>query len=299
MQVGALAGERVRVGVGTASPRTRSEAARVGERDALGAVGVDGVLDAARRPSRERAARSIASASSISRSVVQSPSAGEASAPTSAAPNSSGRPAYSSGSVTAADPAAAAAERPQTPSRRGRSRRRSPSGRRRKTRRPTPRLPASVSALDRCRRRRGSVRVDAVLAPGVGLARRRPRARPRPPPRPRARGPSARASAQTSVPPTVSSEMRTCGWPTPAGHLLAVLAAEAALRCARSSPIAVDRGQDLEAVADQRRAAHRRGDLAVLDQVALGDAEDEVAGGRLDLAARERDRVEARARRPR
>ena len=51
--------------------------------------------------------------------------------------------------------------------------------------------------------------------------------------------------------------------------------------------------QRLEAVADQRRAAHRGGDLAVLDQVALRDAEDEVAGGRLDLPTAERNRVEA------
>ena len=48
----------------------------------------------------------------------------------------------------------------------------------------------------------------------------------------------------------------------------------------------------LDPVADERRAAHRRGHLPALDQVALGDAEDEVAGGGLHLAAAERDRVQ-------
>src|SRR6185312_16832720 len=55
----------------------------------------------------------------------------------------------------------------------------------------------------------------------------------------------------------------------------------------------VDRGERVEAVADQRRAGAGAGHLAVLDQVALGDAEDEVAGRRVDLAATERHRVEA------
>ena len=55
----------------------------------------------------------------------------------------------------------------------------------------------------------------------------------------------------------------------------------------------VDRGERVEAVADQRRAGARAGHLAVLDQVALGDAEDEVAGRRVDLAAAETHCVEA------
>ena len=94
------------------------------------------------------------------------------------------------------------------------------------------------------------------------------------------------------MPPTVSSEIRTVGWPVPTGHLLAVLAAEAALH---REVVAdrVDPGQHVDAVADQRRAAHRRGHLAVLDQVALRDPEHEVAGRGLDLPAGERDRVQA------
>src|SRR6185503_7328088 len=56
---------------------------------------------------------------------------------------------------------------------------------------------------------------------------------------------------------------------------------------------AVDRAQRLDAVAHERRAPHRRRHLPVLDQVALGDAEHEVAGGGLDLSAAERDGVQA------
>ena len=37
--------------------------------------------------------------------------------------------------------------------------------------------------------------------------------------------------------------------------------------------------------ADQRRTAHRRSDAAVLDEIPLGDHEDEVALADLDLAA--------------
>src|SRR3954447_3843791 len=55
----------------------------------------------------------------------------------------------------------------------------------------------------------------------------------------------------------------------------------------------VDAGQRLKAVADQRCAAAWFRHLATLDQVALGDAEDEVTGGRLDLAPAEGDGVEA------
>ena len=72
----------------------------------------------------------------------------------------------------------------------------------------------------------------------------------------------------------------------PARDRLAALAAVAA-RYSRSSAIAVDARQGLDAIADQRRAAHGRGNPAVLDQIALRDAEYEVAGGGLDLAAAE------------
>src|SRR5689334_11557083 len=75
-------------------------------------------------------------------------------------------------------------------------------------------------------------------------------------------------------------------------HALAGLAA-IARGDAQVGRHAVDREQRLEAVAGQRGAAHRARDLAVLDQVALGDAEHEVAGGGLHLAAAEGDRVEA------
>src|SRR5436190_5215116 len=54
----------------------------------------------------------------------------------------------------------------------------------------------------------------------------------------------------------------------------------------------VDGGQDADPVADQVRAPHRPGDLAVLDQVSLRDAEHEIARGRVDLATAQRLRVE-------
>src|SRR6201999_642910 len=78
----------------------------------------------------------------------------------------------------------------------------------------------------------------------------------------------------------------------PDRHFLATLAADPSLD---EEVVAdrVDRGESVEAVADQRRAGARRGHLAVLDQVALADAEDEVPGRRVDLAAAEADRVEA------
>src|SRR5260221_2081409 len=73
---------------------------------------------------------------------------------------------------------------------------------------------------------------------------------------------------------------------------LAALAADAGLH---EEVLAdrVDRHQRLQAVADQGRPAAGPGHLAPLDQVALGDAEDEVAGRRVDLAAGEGDGVEA------
>ena len=46
-------------------------------------------------------------------------------------------------------------------------------------------------------------------------------------------------------------------------------------------------------VADQRRAAHRPRQLAILDQVALGRREDEVAAGDVHLAAAEVRAVQA------
>src|SRR5690606_32002133 len=55
----------------------------------------------------------------------------------------------------------------------------------------------------------------------------------------------------------------------------------------------LDLGQGRGAVADQGGAAHRRGDLAVLDQIGLGALEDEFAVGDVHLAAAEVGGVEA------
>ena len=75
-------------------------------------------------------------------------------------------------------------------------------------------------------------------------------------------------------------------------HALAVLAAGAGPGVEVVAD-GVDQPQGLGAVADELRGAHRFGDLAVLDQVRLGDAEHEVAGRGVDLTAAERDAVEA------
>src|SRR5207342_1386542 len=55
----------------------------------------------------------------------------------------------------------------------------------------------------------------------------------------------------------------------------------------------VDRSQRLQAVADQRCAPAGPRHLPALDQVALRDAEDEVAGGGVHLPTAEGGRVEA------
>src|SRR6185312_16090746 len=74
-------------------------------------------------------------------------------------------------------------------------------------------------------------------------------------------------------------------------HPLAALAADPGLH---EEVVAdrVDRRQRVEAVADQRRPGAGGGHLAVLDQVALGDAEDEVPGRGVDLPATEAHGVE-------
>ena len=56
---------------------------------------------------------------------------------------------------------------------------------------------------------------------------------------------------------------------------------------AKSLPTRVDQREHLRAVADEVALAQRLGDLAVLDEVGLGHAEHEVAGGRVDLTAAE------------
>src|SRR5215213_10882769 len=68
------------------------------------------------------------------------------------------------------------------------------------------------------------------------------------------------------------------------GDALSVLAARAGPRVEVGAD-RVDQPQRLRSVADELRGAHRLGDLAVLDHVRLGDAEDEVAGRGVDLAA--------------
>ena len=249
-------------------------------------VRVDGVLDLGdARPARARRARPPAPARPCARSSSRASSARRARRPA-VAPSSSGRPgvlvrvghrgrlARGAGGlghalvreVGAVGVAGALA--------------------RRRRARPTPRPPASL-------RLSTSPVVDpdapaaGLLAPGLGVRGAGGQRPPRPP------GAASVLQAHDAVPPTVSSRIRTCGWPdagrAPTGRSLPqkpVVIVEVV-----GDP--VDRAQRLEAVADQRRAAHRRGHLAALDQVALGDAEDEVAGRRLHLAAAERDRVEA------
>ncbi len=98
------------------------------------------------------------------------------------------------------------------------------------------------------------------------------------------------------VPPTVISAMRKRGLTGADRHALAVLAADAGLDVEVAGDH-VDLHEDVDAVADEGGPAQRRRDPAVLDQVALGDAEDEVAAGRLDLPAGQALGVEALGRR--
>src|SRR3954466_2092100 len=78
------------------------------------------------------------------------------------------------------------------------------------------------------------------------------------------------------------------------GHALAVLAAGAHARIVRG--VGADGGDVFErlwADADEHRALHGFGDLALLDQVRLADLEDEVAVGDVDLPAAELPAVDA------
>ena len=77
-------------------------------------------------------------------------------------------------------------------------------------------------------------------------------------------------------------------------HRLAVLAAHPRVEIEVGGD-GVDVLQHPWAVADQGGTLDGVGDLAVLDQVALGDGEDEVAGDRVDLAAAQLLRVDAAA----
>src|SRR5205823_366372 len=76
------------------------------------------------------------------------------------------------------------------------------------------------------------------------------------------------------------------------GHTLAVLATRSRPRVEVVAD-GVDQLQDLGAVADEVGGPDGLGDLAVLDDVRLGDAEDEVTRRRVDLAAAELHAVHA------
>ena len=87
--------------------------------------------------------------------------------------------------------------------------------------------------------------------------------------------------------------MRIVGSPTPTGTDWPSLPqVPMPSSSSRSWPTRADAREHVGAVADQRRALHRRGDPAVLDQVGLAGREDELAAGDVDLAAAERHRVE-------
>ena len=83
------------------------------------------------------------------------------------------------------------------------------------------------------------------------------------------------------VPPTVIEPILIVGQPTPTGTLWPSLP-QVQMPSERLEVVAehVDLAQHVGAVADQVHALERRGDLAVLDQVALGEREHEVAVAR-------------------
>ena len=128
------------------------------------------------------------------------------------------------------------------------------------------------------------VRLDLL----AGVAPRRRRARDREQISARAVG----CALMPAVPPTVISRTSSVGCPDDTGHALTVLAAHAGPGVEVVADD-VDHAQHFGTVADQLRGADRVGDLAVLDQVRLGDAEHEVAGRGFDLAAAELRAVEA------
>src|SRR5579862_832258 len=76
------------------------------------------------------------------------------------------------------------------------------------------------------------------------------------------------------------------------GHALAVLAAHAGPRVEVVAD-RVDPAEHVGTVADELRGPHRPRDLAVLDEVRLGDAEHEVASGGIHLSTAELHAVEA------
>ena len=96
------------------------------------------------------------------------------------------------------------------------------------------------------------------------------------------------------MPPTVSESMRIVGWPTPTGtdwpSLPHVPKTRVELQVVADHRHA---RQHLGTVADQHRALHGHGLLAVLDEVGLARGEHELAARDVDLAAAEVRRVDA------
>ena len=105
----------------------------------------------------------------------------------------------------------------------------------------------------------------------------------------RRRWPAQPASldAHAAVPPTVRRATRRVGTPSPTGTPWPSLPQVPGRAHGEVVAHGVDVLEHLGAVADEVALADRLGDLAVLDQVRLGHAEHEVAGGGVDLAAAE------------
>ena len=96
------------------------------------------------------------------------------------------------------------------------------------------------------------------------------------------------------MPPTVMRSILMVGMPTPTGTLWPSLPQMPMPSSSlRSLPTMLHVLQSFRPVADQRGVAHRTRELAVLDQVALGRGEDEVAAGDVHLPAAEVGAVEA------
>jgi len=95
------------------------------------------------------------------------------------------------------------------------------------------------------------------------------------------------------LPPTVTPSIRSVGWPTPTGTPWPSLP-QVPTPGVEHHVVAdhADLLQHVRAVADQGGALDRGPDLAVLDEIGLGGAEDELARGDVDLAAAEIDGVE-------
>ena len=97
---------------------------------------------------------------------------------------------------------------------------------------------------------------------------------------------------QAPVPPTVIFEIRTVGEPLPTGALCPSLP-QTPSQVSKSDPTASTAAHHVDRASDQVGATHGRGDLTVLDQVALRDAEHEVAGRGVHLATAETAHVDA------